>query len=455
MPAQAAEVTVNEDTLDTTFTAGPGEQNNLEVRFVTIDEDNNTGTPEIPVIEYHDFDAPVTTPTSDYCERDGENTVYCFRIDELNALATINLGDGDDLLRQGTPGRDAISGGQGNDRLVGLAGNDLIDGGDGDDTLEDPEKAGCGNEGGSLGADILIGGPGTDTLEQICRSTNVTITLDEQANDGSEGEGDNVGSDIEVIEGPGYDNGMRFVGNDLPNVVKGGGLPNVLIGNGGSDRIYGGVDDDELDGGAGDDIVQGWGGADLVDGGTGNDDLSGEGGSTNTDRTGGADTIMARDGFADTIACGTHADRAVVDQLDLVPEPGGIETCESVERESVDDGGGNGGGGGATASTIALAGKSAKVKNGRVPLSLVCTGSAACAGSLALTTASAVASGRKRKRLVAGGRFSVAAGKRKTVKVALNRTGRKLLRRKKSLRVVVTMKMAGQKARTARLTLKR
>ena len=70
-------------------------------------------------------------------------------------------------------------------------------------------------------------------------------------------------------------------------------------------------------------------------GGPGTDDLSGEGGSTMTDGTGGADTILARDGEADTISCGTRADRAVVDQFDLWPSPGGADTCEAVESENV------------------------------------------------------------------------------------------------------------------------
>jgi Ca2+-binding RTX toxin-like protein len=155
--------------------------------------------------------------------------IYCFRIDDLNALATINLGDRNDILREGTPGRDAIRGGPGND--------------------------------------LLVGGAGTDELMQICRSGFVNVTLDGQANDGSAGEGDNVAGDIEIIEGPGHDTGLRFVGNDLPNVVNGGGRPSVLIGGGGDDKLYGGVDNDQIDGGPGNDITEGWGGADTVDGG--------------------------------------------------------------------------------------------------------------------------------------------------------------------------------------------
>ena len=447
-PAQAADVTVNPDTLDTSFTAAPGEENRLEVRFVTIDHDSDTGTPELPVIEYHDFSVPVNAPTSlpmsDYCQQSDARTVHCFRIDDLNSLATINLGDRNDILREGTPGRDAIQGGPGNDLLVGRAGNDLVDGGEGDDTLEDPEWSGCSGEGGSLGADTIIGGPGTDELMQICRSGFVNVTLDGQANDGSEGEGDNVAGDIEIIEGPGYNTGMKFVGNDLPNVVHGGGLPSVLIGGGGDDKLYGGVDNDQIDGGPGNDITQGWGGADTVDGGLGTDDISGEGGSTITDGTGGADVLIARDGILDTVSCGSGADRALIDQLDVVAESG-RDFCESVEREALiadppppPPG--------AVVATVALGAKSAKVKKGSFPLRLTCTSSAACTGK---------ASVKAQRKAIGSAKISIAAGARKTLKVRLTRAGVKLLRKRKSVNAIVTLKLGSQKATSVKLKLKR
>jgi hypothetical protein len=448
-PAQAADVTVNPDTLDTTFTAAPGEENRLEVRFVTFNHDNDTGTDEIPVIEYHDFagpvNAPATAPMSDYCEQAGTNTVYCFRIDDLNALATINLGDRNDTLREGTPGRDAIYGGTGNDLLVGRAGNDLVDGGEGDDTLEDPEWSGCSEQGGSTGADTIVGGPGTDELMQICRSGFVNVTLDNQANDGSEGEGDNVAGDIEIIEGPGYNTGMKFVGNDLPNTVHGGGHPSVLIGGGGDDKLYGGVDNDQIDGGPGNDITEGWGGADTVDGGLGADDISGEGGSTITDGTGGADVVIARDGILDTVSCGSGADRALVDRLDVIADSG-RDFCESVERETVTDvtppplppGG--------AAATIALGSKSAKVKKGSFPLRLKCTSSNACAGKLSV---------KAQRKAIGSAKFSIAAGKSKTLNVRLTRAGVKLFKKRKSVNAIVNLKIGTQPATNVKLKLKR
>ena len=148
VPAQAAVVTIDATTGDTTFTAGAGEANNLQVGFTTIDDDNDTGTPEVDVIEFRDYDAIVTAAPSPLCDEDGDHTVYCSRAEELDSLTTIRLGDGNDTLREGTLGRDMAYGEGGNDLLVGRAGDDLIDGGPGDDTLEDPSGRAAGPRAG-------------------------------------------------------------------------------------------------------------------------------------------------------------------------------------------------------------------------------------------------------------------------------------------------------------------
>ena len=189
-----------------------------------------------------------------------------------------------------------------------------------------------------------------------------------------------------------------------------------------------------------------------------------------TDGTGGADTILARDGFADTVSCGTRADRAVVDQFDLVPEPGFADTCEAVERESV----GTGGGGtqpppaGPPANNpqtppivnpdppvVTLGTASPTVRKGAFLLALRCAAGPPCAGTVSVRTVSAFASAKKRRRAIASASFSVPGGTSKKVRVALNRVGRKLIRKRKSLKVVVTVKLAGRPAQTKRLTLRR
>src|SRR5205814_1230696 len=84
----------------------------------------------------------------------------------------------------------------GNNKLVGNGGNDILNGLSGDDTLD-----------GGLGADILNGGEGIDTADYSLRTEDLTIIIDDSANDGAVNEADDVRSDIEiVIGGTGNDN---------------------------------------------------------------------------------------------------------------------------------------------------------------------------------------------------------------------------------------------------------
>jgi hypothetical protein len=96
---------------------------------------------------------------------------------------------------------------------------------------------------------------------------------------------------------------------DLADDVEGGDGNDALDGGGGRDRLYGGDGADDLRGGAGDDAVFGEAGADRLDGGDGDD------------------YIDARDGSADTVACGAGADRVEADELDQV-----ALDCEIVTR---------------------------------------------------------------------------------------------------------------------------
>jgi hypothetical protein len=454
-PASAAVVSLDETTGDTTFTAGPNEENGLEIRFTTIDDDDDPGTPEVEVVEYRDLSSVVvTTDTPDYCLLDSppSHAAYCVRVPDT--LHYVSLGDGNDRIRVATDETEIIDGGPGNDLLIGRGGNDVLDGGPGDDLLEQTEGS-CSDEGGSLGADALIGGTGRDNLDATCREAATSITLDGQANDGSEGEGDDVGSDIEVIEGS--DGGTRFVGDGGPNVFKGGDGPTEAIGEGGDDELYGGVEDDTIDGGPGDDVVMGYGGGDTIDGGPGMDQVEGEGGSTITDGTGGPDRIMTADGFQDTVACGSGADSLVADSIDIIAAPGFSGTCEQVTIVAGDGGpGGAAPGGGApsgaspppvvASDAVRVAGRSARVKRGSARVKLRCAGPRACRGTLAL---------RLKRRGIGSARFSIPAGASRTVGVKLNRAGRRALRRKRTLRVVARLKPSGGRASQRALSLRR
>jgi Ca2+-binding RTX toxin-like protein len=300
---------------------------------------------------------------------DGANTVNLSSDcgDALTGPAIINSGSGPDVLTAGSqaftinagggndsvyasPGNDVVHGGDGADRLFGYAGgdqllgeggadspnggpgNDLVDGGADDDELE--QCSGCigsGNDAGG-GADTYSGGSGADRLWLDGHNGGMAISIDGQANDGISGEGDNVGSDIEQIEGT--TSGDVFTGSAGPDNFSGGGGSDDIHGGGGNDDLYGGSSDDRVFGDAGNDKLQGASGADSVDGGAGADQMYGDVASCSVFCSLGSDTLSARDGERDSVDCGGGADSAVVDQLDVVA------FCASVDRGSVGQAGG-------------------------------------------------------------------------------------------------------------------
>jgi hypothetical protein len=173
------------------------------------------------------------------------------------------------------------------------------------------------------------------------------------ANDGSPGEGDNVASDFEHIDGtrsadvftggPGND---QFSGGSGDDEIHGGGGADNLSGDGGDDRVYGE---------AGNDKVEGTNGADIVDGGPGNDQIYGDIASCSVFCNFDPDQIFARDGERDIVDCGGGADQAQVDSLDIVA------FCSNVDRSPPPAGGGPGGGGAGAASPLVVA-RSVRVK---------------------------------------------------------------------------------------------
>jgi Ca2+-binding RTX toxin-like protein len=255
-----------------------------------------------------------------------------------DTVEVINAGGGDDNIQPGA-GNDIIHGGDGNDRLYGGSGddqvygdggddqpdggpgNDLIDGGAGNDALE--YSQGVRNDTG-LGGDTYVGGSGTDKLWLDAHANGVTISLNGVADDGSSGEGDNVGADIEDIDGTGGND--VFIGSPGPDGFSGGFGNDEIHGGGGDDHLYGGGGDDRIYGDAGNDKVEGANGADTVDGGPGTDQIYGDIGSCSFSCSFDADTLLARDGERDTVDCGGGADTAQVDAVDVVA------FCASVDR---------------------------------------------------------------------------------------------------------------------------
>jgi hypothetical protein len=210
--------------------------------------------------------------------------------DDLGAaVERLEGGAGEDQLIA-APGLDAeLVGGGGPDRLSGGAGADLLSGGDGDDLLsgasgddlaapsdpvavpDDDAQPGEGvGSAADAGADRFDGGAGIDTISYARRTAPVAASLDGVANDGEAGERDDLGGDVEGIEG--------------------GAGADLLTGRDGPQRIEGGP------------------GGDLIDPGRGLDDVRGGDGD---------DTVHARDGTAEWILCGAGRDTLNGDFDDL------------------------------------------------------------------------------------------------------------------------------------------
>ncbi len=219
---------------------------------------------------------------------------------------TLNGGPGDDEL-SGGPGDDVENGGPGDDRFGGFGffdfgsgdpGNDQLNGGAGNDRFEQSTVFSQGppptftETTSNDGADNIVGGPDFDTVsydEFTFTSTmvdftpvNVNVSLDDAANDGSSGEGDNVHSDVE-----------------------------------------------DINGGAGDDTLTGDAAANAIVGGDGNDTITGGGGSDNLVGGHGNDTMQARDLTFDRVDCGAGTDSATVDNIDA------LAGCETVSSANV------------------------------------------------------------------------------------------------------------------------
>lgn len=156
--------------------------------------------------------------------------------------------------------------------------NGTIRGGDGDDTL----TGGAGGDilVGGAGADHLVGGAGYDTVDYSDHTGPVTATIGGTGGNGTDGSGDTIDSDVEVLTGTPADDNLT--GNDRANQLNGGAGSDTLTGLGGSDLLeggttyyeyyYGGPDGaDTLSGGAGNDYMLGDAGADVFSGGDGTD----------------------------------------------------------------------------------------------------------------------------------------------------------------------------------------
>ena len=98
------------------------------------------------------------------------------------------------------------------------------------------------------------------------------------------------------------------------------------------------------------------------------------------------------------------------------------------------------------------------VRGGKVSVQITCAASrTACAGTLTLRSAAKVRVGGRSKlaTLAPAARYTVAAGKRRTIVLKLGRDGRTLMKARRSLRARVALKPGRGAAVTRVVTLRR
>jgi hypothetical protein len=333
--------------------------------------------------EFQGFEcAPAATPCLQIANGDQgiRAGTGCVQVANLTTIAAcspnvasvrLTLNDGDDFVKVlgGVPPT-TVDGGEGADDLDSRDGNDIVLGGAGDDTVSDDGgndviDGGAGDDQilAAGGADDVKGGPGVDTVE--LDTDDDVVRLDDIANDGNPGQGMNIHTDVEAVDGSsGSDNlfgnagANMLIGGSGNDILEGGGGTDVLDGGDGADEMSGGPDVDrveyteaaaqtitlddvrndgmpgELDNvhsdiedvsaGPGNDAVIGDAAANVFDGGPGNDSLEGRGGVDTFLGGPGADTVLARDGLQERVNCGADADGGESDTIDTLTD------CENV-----------------------------------------------------------------------------------------------------------------------------
>ena len=190
----------------------------------------------------------------------------------INGVANDGVAGENDNVK---PDVENLTGGKHNDTLAGDGDENQLNGGDGGDTLNGLGGADTMNGGGSndtfvasAGADVMFGGVGIDTGDYSARVGAQNVSLDQQANDGNVGEGDNL----------------------FAEQVFGGSGPDQITGNAESNFLEGRGDDDTISAAEGVDFIDGGNGADTIGAGDGDDQIS------NGTAADGADTVAGGPG---------------------------------------------------------------------------------------------------------------------------------------------------------------
>ena len=226
---------------------------------------------------------------------------------------SIGGGSGRDSIR-GSAGDDEINGGKDNDKLYGESGRNTLAGGVGNDVLVASTNFEPDSLHGNEGSDLLDGDEfdAAEYVEEQEPFAQISVSFDNVANDGPEGEQDNVvklgrlttrGGNINasMLTTPFVYRSLNFgdttvrgsQGNDTITLEGGGTIhgnggddqitcstvfphfPSTVIAGDGNDTISTGIGDDQINAGRGTDVVVPKTGKDLIDGGTGRDTMHG------------------------------------------------------------------------------------------------------------------------------------------------------------------------------------
>ena len=290
---------------------------------------------------------------------------------------------------------------------------------------ENPSLINCGQGGFGLKATVTLGG-GDDTYDDRLARTDWPVA--------------------DVDAGAGNDTINGSYGSD------------ILRGGDGNDTLRGIAANDQIDGGPGDDTIHGGADDDLVIGGPGRDSINGDGEYSGT-TLGGNDTIQARDGETDQVACGFGADTAVLDASDVLDLVG---DCESVDQQAAGGGGGGGagggGGGGSTPGSTALTVALSKPKpvglralaRGKA-LAVSATLSQPCAATLKLTVRRAEARRAKlgRKAVTLASTVKAAPSGKLRASLKIKKVYQSKLRRLKRLKTTLSIACKGTSGASA------
>lgn len=218
-----------------------------------------------------------------------------------DATDVIKAGNGDDFVYGGNNPAgppQLLRGEDGKDFIRGGSGRDDIRGEDGDDGLQP-----------LAGVDLISGGNHRDRVYYSTAPSYVHVSLDGVQNDGTNGELDNVSTDVEDLNGSNWSDTLD--GSHKENDILGLGGNDVITGSADDDHLHGGDDIDTLYGQTGVDVLNGGSEHDILKGGSDVDALFGEGGPDNLDGgpandlldgAAGADKLKGGDGEHDTVS---------------------------------------------------------------------------------------------------------------------------------------------------------